>query len=123
MDHHYSKNMFLLKPAEEGGQSTAVETENNAELISEERVDETPLKQIPEEQPTTEPDGELATETGVDAEPGTGADKAVAEPPASQVDLPVQEPEISDQDTIVPVEAAEDDDTPEDERQVEDPPE
>lgn len=133
MDHHYSKNMFLLKTAAEGEQSAVIETEDNAEPISEVQTGETPLEQttldqtlaeeIPEEQLTTEPDGELAPETGVDAETGAGADEAGEEPPASQIDLPEQEPEISDQDTIVPVEAAEDDDTPEDDGLAEDPPE
>ena len=128
MDHHYSKNMFLLKAADEGGQSTALETENIAKPTSQEQTEEIPLEQsrleeIPEEQPVTEPDGELATETGVDADTSIGANEAHAEPSASQADLPELEPEKSDQDTIVPVEAAEEDDASEDGWQVEEPPE
>ena len=135
MDHHYSKNMFLLKTAVDGQQNVIAETEDSAELTAEAPLDEAPEVQIPTEEGQDEQfvpatDNELETdattvlEAGADNDMSTDADEGGVQTGFNDAGAPPEEAmELLDQKTTQVDESAGGDDIPVDEVTVEDPPE
>lgn len=123
MDHHYSKNMFLLKSAAEGQQSAVTDTQDSAEPVAEVQVGEVPAAEAPLEEGPIE---EIRAEE-VPAEEVKIKDASVEDTPAEKT------PEALDQDTIAPTEEGQieqgqvedgaDEETPEEEVAAKDPPE